>query len=256
MPILAIFDFDYTVTEDNTDSSYWHLLDQNFKKQQYKKFNNDELTWHQLCNSYMRSINYEDLIETIKNIKLTTGMVELWRKIKSSDSGSKIIIASDSNTEFIKEILEKHALTDLVDEIHTNGFDKNTITITNYEVAFNAKRDKECPNNCHKAHMCKGDITRKLIKKYVQNTMTGQNNWKIFFAGDGSNDFCGMCAVRDSNLSGKLALGRKGPEDGRGFGLERVLAKKGVDFQGEKFVNFWWRNGDDIIECLAGRNWF
>ena len=255
MPILAIFDFDYTVTEDNTDSSYWHLLDQNFKKQQYNKFNNDELTWHQLCNSYMRSINYEDLIETIKNIKLTTGMVELWRKIKSSDPGSKIIIASDSNTEFIKEILKKHALTDLVDEIHTNGFDKNTITITNYEVAFNAKRDKECPNNCHKAHMCKGDITRKLIKKYVQNTMTGQNNWKIFFAGDGSNDFCGMCAVRDSNLSGKLALGRKGPEDGRGFGLERVLAKKGVDFQGEKFVNFWWKNGDDIIECLAGKDW-
>ena len=103
MPILAIFDFDYTVTEDNTDSSYWHLLDQNFKKQQYNKFNNDELTWHQLCNSYMRSINYEDLIETIKNIKLTTGMVELWRKIKSSDPGSKIIIASDSNSEFIKE---------------------------------------------------------------------------------------------------------------------------------------------------------
>ena len=142
--LLAIFDFDYTISDDNTDTSYWPLLDQTFYKSQYEKFQNSngrgpdnhEFTWHMLCNSFMQSIDYQTLIQTIENIKLVPGIVDLLKKIKEKDSNNKIIIVSDSNTEFIKKILEKNEIGYLIDEVHTNGFDVEKVEITNYEVAF------------------------------------------------------------------------------------------------------------------------
>ena len=84
----------------------------------------------------MQSIDYQKLIQTIENIKLVPGIVDLLKKIKEKDSNNKIIIVSDSNTEFIKKILEKNEIGYLIDEVHTNGFDVEKVEITNYEVAF------------------------------------------------------------------------------------------------------------------------
>lgn len=106
-------------------------------------------------------------------------------------------------------------------------------------LSFTAKRDKPCPYNCHPAHMCKGDITRKLTEKY--------NPTKIFFAGDGRNDFCGMCAVEHDcckkieNDEFRLKLARKG------FSLEKFLKKSGCE---DSFPSFWWSDGFDLIEFL------
>merc|ERR1712142_862958 len=83
---LAIFDFDYTVVDDNTDTCYWSLISNDIKKPLFQQFNNEELTWHQLLNKLMPLLPWSDIIQEIKNIELTPGMRSLFDYLKETES--------------------------------------------------------------------------------------------------------------------------------------------------------------------------
>merc|ERR1711976_1153050 len=209
---LAIFDFDYTVVNDNTDTCYWSLIPDDVKKPLLSKFNSSELTWHQLLNKLMPLLGWQTVIDCVSAIDLTPGMLGLFKFLKTECQDCKICIVSDSNTVFIEKILEVQNIRQFVDEIHTNGIafdDNNCPVVTNYEIAFDAKRSRTCEVNCNSNHMCKGDISEKLHAKYG-------SEYTPFFVCDGGNDYCAMRRL-DSITPKRLNFVR------RGYNLERKI---------------------------------
>ena len=241
---LAIFDFDYTVVDDNTDTCYWNLIKKECKQPLIQQFNNEELTWHQLLNKLMPLLSWNDIIHEIQSIELTPGMRSLFDYLKQTDS--LICIVSDSNTEFINKILEKQGLTDYVTEIHTNGIKlpkegsqkvSNPEVIT-YEKAFESSCGKrDCDNSCNKNHMCKGSVVQQLVEKY--------DDYVSFFVGDGGNDYCAM--KRIEKISGNEGLNFVR----RGYNLEKKLLK--LSDNERSFVNLLWSDANEIKSYLENK---
>lgn len=193
------------------------------------------------CNYLMSLLPIEKVLQANLDIELNPGFPELFQKIKAQNPDNKIIIASDSNTEFISIILNKHNLNHYIDEIHTNGAvynsDKTQLQIITYEKFYSCPRAEKC-DKCNPLHMCKGDISRRMIQKY-------ENCDKVLFAGDGHNDYCGMCTISkiSENSGGNLQAAKLARQ---GFSLERKLKKS----ENLDFPDLWWDNGFDLISYL------
>jgi pyridoxal phosphate phosphatase PHOSPHO2 len=238
---LAIFDFDHTVVDDNTDTCYWSLIPKEVQSPILKQFKNEELTWHQLLNKLMPLLPWNQLISTVETINLTPGMRELFNFLKESDS--IICIVSDSNTEFIKRILNKQGLTDYVREVHTNGIELPSKTdpeakVVTYEKAFGLSGKRECEHNCSVNHMCKGSVVEKLLEKYGQEHIP-------FFVGDGGNDYCAMKRVNRISEKG-MNFVRKG------FNLEKKIMNQ--EPTNREFVNLFWDDAAEITTYLKNES--
>lgn len=234
---LAIFDFDHTVVDDNTDTCYWPQIPKEVQAPIIKQFKNEELTWHQLLNKLMPLLPWNQLVETVERIKLIPGMRELFNFLKETDS--IICIVSDSNTEFIKRILDKQGLSAHVREVHTNGIElpseqEDKAKVVTYEKAFGLSRKRECENNCDVNHMCKGSVVEKLVETYGQEHIP-------FFVGDGGNDYCAMKRVDRISLKG-MNFVRKG------FNLEKKIMNQ--EPENREFVNLFWEDAAEITTYL------
>ena len=236
---LAIFDFDYTVVDDNTDTFYWSYLPEDIKNNFLDKFNEGKLTWHQLLNVLMPLLPWDELIKIVTKIKMTSGILELFDYLIKSDS--IICIVSDSNTEFIKQILKQQNIEKFVKEIHTNGIElpteqQPTVKVVTYEKAFDFYQIRKCDQTCDINHMCKGTVVEKLIEKYPDCVP--------FFAGDGGNDYCAMKRIEKLSENG-LNFVR------RGFRLEAKINK--LPEKDREFVSLFWESGLQIKQFLENQ---
>jgi len=148
---------------------------------------------------------------------------------------AEIIIISDSNSIFISELLEASNLSRYVKKVFTNPAAFNELGKL---VIKPFTHQTECPLSG--PNMCKGKILDDYISSRKQE---GVNFSSIFYAGDGTNDFCPMMRLPSK---GGIALPRKG------YSLVRHISKqeaKGLKIHAEAIEE--WETMEDIISTIS-----
>lgn len=192
---LAIFDFDYTVVSKNTDTEVLELLTTDIPEEieEIRETNCWTIFMGEAFKLlYKDKIDKTSIHKTIIEIPETKGMCKLFRALHN-DFNYDIIIISDSNSIFIQDWLEAHALTGCVKEVFTNPAhydDNGLLLIEPYQYQFECKL---CSRN-----LCKGAV----MKKYIESAeKLGTEYVRVIYAGDGSNDFCPMIKLRAADVA-------------------------------------------------------
>ncbi|XP_060924430.1 pyridoxal phosphate phosphatase PHOSPHO2 isoform X2 [Limanda limanda] len=236
MKTLMVFDFDHTVVDDNSDTWVIRCLpDQTLPdsvKNSYRKGH-----WTEFMGRVMNYIDQEVSPDTVRSvmetIPFTDGMTDLLTFISQNKSTIDCIVISDSNTMFIECILQAAGLHVAVDQVFTNPAKFNELGYLEVQCYHSHDCDR-CPVN-----LCK----RKVLELYL----TGQSDisveyQRIFYVGDGGNDFCPTSCLRRHDV----VMPRKG------FTLEKLLAKRegqepDTSLRARVLA---WSSGTDILQEL------
>ncbi|XP_050533897.1 pyridoxal phosphate phosphatase PHOSPHO2-like isoform X2 [Daktulosphaira vitifoliae] len=185
--MLAVFDFDHTIIDDNSDVIARDLLPLD-KIENLKKFSKDWTQYmQQVFNAlYDMGITPEEIINSIANAQVNKGFPKLLRSLYNNHFD--IIIASDSNSIFIETWLKQNKLDNLIMDIHTNPakIEDGIIKIKQYTTRT------EC-DNCTK-NICKGIILEGYKLKMNQFYK------KTLYFGDGKNDFCPVVKLNKDDI--------------------------------------------------------
>lgn len=195
MKFLLVFDFDYTIVDENSDT--WIV-----------KCAPDSKLPDEIRNSYQKGhwteymgrvfrylgdsgVREEEMKRTMTTIPFTDGMKDLLDFIGKHKSYFDCIIISDSNTVFIDWILKAANVCHLFDEVFTNpaSFDnRGYLTVQN----FHAHDCAKCPIN-----LCK----RKVLEKFLENHLKQKVKYsQILYIGDGGNDLCPVMCLKKGDV--------------------------------------------------------
>ncbi|XP_050429857.1 probable phosphatase phospho2 isoform X1 [Adelges cooleyi] len=176
--MLAVFDFDHTIVNENSDVVARDLLPSEDVPKSSKTYSGK---WTQYMQQVFCSLNNlgtspEEIIDTVSNMCPIEGMPKLIRSLH--ENNFDVIIASDSNSLFINGWLKYNNLDDAVVCVYTNPakIENGLINIEPFTLQTICKL---CTTN-----MCKGNIVEehKLKTNNIYTT--------IVYSGDGKNDFC------------------------------------------------------------------
>ncbi len=184
---------------------------------------------HLHSKSIVRS-DYEAKLE--EDLNLVDGMYECLEGIR--ELGGDIIIISDSNSFFIDHLLEKKEVKHLVDYIFTNPAEfapDGSLRLSPYHLN----------TECHLSgiNLCKGRVLDEFLKeKNASFAFLG-------YVGDGSNDFCPMLRLKESDL----AFARSGEN----FAIASVIRQRAKEGLTLKAQVVWWNDGRDILTAIRER---
>lgn len=177
MSSLAIFDFDRTIVDEDSDATIISKLREKKPPPEWEASNHD---WTPYMNdvfehAYTSGFSPEDILACIGAMRATPGSVELIKALAAE--GWDVLILTDANSVFVSHWLKVHGLVDCVSSIITNRafFVNGRLYI---EPCMRQSACDRCPANlCKSAALaqwlgCRGPYAR------------------IFYAGDGRNDFC------------------------------------------------------------------
>ncbi|XP_051150183.1 thiamine phosphate phosphatase-like protein [Andrographis paniculata] len=179
--IVIIFDFDRTLIDD--DSDQWVLTNMDLTDH----FNQlrDTLPWNSLMDAmlkelYLRGKTVQDIAECLKSVPLHPHIIAAIRSAHAL--GCDLKVASDSNSFYIKTILEHHGIYSCFSEIITNpvSTDGGRLRIFPYQDASSPHGCDLCPPN-----LCKGGVI-----KQIQASMLDGPSKRLIYIGDGKNDLC------------------------------------------------------------------
>jgi len=207
--ILLAFDFDRTITVENSD---FHALELLSKEDQDKLWATcEDGQWQKFVNTVFetlaqRNVSIEEFRNKMKKLGLVNGMPELFKHIMANEDLYDCIIISDANAWFIDIILEENDLKSAVKKIYTNP----TTILENKQLFVkpcHSHNHSSCPHN-----MCKRD----LLQRYIQDiNANGRRYSTVCYFGDSTNDLCACECLGESDF----AFPRKG------FSLEEKLNK-------------------------------
>ncbi len=232
--ILAVFDFDQTLLEHNSDVEIQKLapnggqipeeIHQVAKNQGWTAFVNASLAY-----LHENGVRKEDILNFIRQMPWVDGAVNLIKKLKN-DLKADIIIISDANSIYIDESLKQQGLREYFQEIFTNpaqfGDQNGRLCVTPFT------HQTDC--DLSERNLCKGKVMLDFI---------GHKNYDfVCYAGDGGNDFCPIEKLNANDL----AFVRKG------YALEkkipRMKEKRGLEVKAEII---YWTNGHEILEEIV-----
>ena len=220
--LLAVFDFDHTLVDGNTDTWITKLYEDVKHLQSNKGICWTDKMAEVFRKLHEKSITKLDFEQCLESLPFTDGMKELLTFIATQDI--PCIIISDSNSYFIKYLMEFNDVIHCVKEIHTNPAnwtDSQLLTIQYYHT----HNCSQCPVN-----MCKGDI----LKSYIKNTESAGKT--IMYVGDGRNDYCPTLQMKTSDY----VFAREG------YSLLKLL-KQNAQTQKTQPIVVPWRTGFDIL---------
>ena len=227
--ILLAFDFDNTITEENTCTTAIKLVS---KCVEVKKAKNEE--WNDYMNRVFSlyescAVTPYHLKEALERVPLVAGMLELFNYIDKNKYLYDCVMISNANSFFIYTILNHYGLKPAFNKIYTNRAiqQDGVIKILDCHSHNHAK----CPRN-----LCKGSILAQHIREQKAN---GTPYRKICYFGDGANDFCPafLLAKRD------IVFPRYG------YRLHDMLEDRGYFDKIPAHV-FSWDDGFDILRAL------
>lgn len=234
---LAVFDFDHTIVDGNTDVVARKLLKNEQIPESVREL-------YQTCGwtSYMQEIfkllkKYHISKETVKNaitnIPVVPGMKKLITHLVS-DMNYDAIIISDSNSLFIKYWLEANDMSKYIHNVFTNPAEynkNNLLEIQGYH------EQHVC--NLSTVNMCKGMIMEDFIQ--AQKKINVQYD-HVVYVGDGRNDFCPILRLSTNDI----ACPREG------YVLVDVLEKNKAEKTHQKLLArvCVWKSGQDILNFI------
>eukprot|EP00943_MAST-04B_sp_MAST-4B-sp1_P001363 g1363.t1 len=190
-----IFDFDWTMVNENTDTWVFQQLSPDLYNELMQMRKDDtsgnKLSWQDLMNHGLKKLaskyncGREELKSALNAIPI---FPEIFRMIRiMHQQGHEIIVLSDANEFYIDCILKKHKINYAIKQIITNKSDwvpssssqsKDTLQIK----AYHSKGGHDCslcPQN-----LCKGKVLQQLRDENYRRYK------KFFYVGDGGGDFC------------------------------------------------------------------
>jgi pyridoxal phosphate phosphatase PHOSPHO2 len=199
MSLLVAFDFDYTMTDCNSDSHFVELIgDEQIQQYMYHSYvNNTFPTWTKLVENVLEKLileknkSVEDVRLAVRKSPFPHQMVTLLKTLKEKYN-AKIVIISDANDWMIQQILDANNVSHLVDEIYTHRCSVYA-NETHLKQMFKLEHyiDKhDCQYYCMK-NICKGDIMKQLMSQGGYE--------RVWYVGDGKNDYCAAVQLRPGN---------------------------------------------------------
>ena len=230
---LLVLDFDHTVVDDNTDTYVWRLGEAG-KVPESITGQRDKLWTHLMQDvfNYLFEIGRrpDDILDCIASMKLAPGMDTM---LFSVPENIDIIIISDSNTVFIKHILETRGLYDRIMHIFTNPaeFDPDgRLVVTPFT-------DQDTCNICQR-NLCKGEA----LKTHLDRMIGARRKYdRIMYVGDGKNDVC-PCLKLGKNDAIFARAGFKLEQE-----LKRIQQEKGKKIEAEIVI---WHDANVIFEHI------
>ncbi|XP_073156952.1 thiamine phosphate phosphatase-like protein [Henckelia pumila] len=176
---VMVFDFDRTLIDD--DSDRWVMTNMGLTNLflQLRR----TLPWNSLMDRMLEELHIQgktvnDIAQCLKGIPLHPHVISV---IKSAHSlGCDLKVASDSNTFYIKTILEHHGIYNCFSEIVTNPVlvdSGGRLRIFPCHDVASSHACNLCPPN-----LCKGRVIERIQAE------TGCK--RLIYIGDGMNDFC------------------------------------------------------------------
>jgi len=192
---LLVFDFDHTITDLNTDVEVQKLAPGGEipASSEMRGLYSDK-GWTEFMGAvfsllHENGVSKEDILSLMAGLELTPNMESLLQR-SVEQLAATIIIISDSNTEFIRHILEARRLAHLVDRVFTNPAswtEDGRLTIGPYH------HQESCTLSTK--NLCKGQI----MEDYLQSC--GKSFTHICYVGDGKNDFCPSLRLAEEDVT-------------------------------------------------------
>jgi len=210
---LVVFDFDWTLVEDNSDT---FVLEKLGARQFLESLQREgEASWTRAMD---RSLQYagqhlgaapDSVRSAARETPMDRCVADAVRAL-AADERFDLHIASDANSVFISEILERRGLSGCFKGVHTNP--------AAFEGPLGALRVRaacEEPHGCPLCppNLCKGSVLERLLAE--------GSYARVVYVGDGANDLCPCCRTGPWDL----VLARRSYPDGRAAPLlRRALA--------------------------------
>lgn len=234
---LAVFDFDHTIVDGNTDVVARKLL----KNEQIPE------SVRSLYQTHGWTLYMQEIFKLLKKFHISKEQVKnAITSIPAVPSIKKLIthlvlhvnydaiIISDSNSLFINYWLEANNMSKYFHSIFTNPakYNKNDlIEITGYHEQHVCKLST--------VNLCKGMIMEDFVKEQAKQNIDYES---ILYVGDGKNDFCPILRL----TSNDIACAREG------YVLVDVLEKNKIEKTHQIVLPHIciWKSGDDILNYL------
>ncbi|ORY96772.1 phosphatase phospho-type [Syncephalastrum racemosum] len=188
---LAVFDFDWTVIEADSDDTVLNA----FINEEWKK-SRATTQWTDLMDEALVEIQKSHSLQEIDAVLQSIPLVPMARETLNTlrANGADIVILSDANDHFIKTILKAHGLYDHITSIITNPSyidDQGRLRIKRRIPADAPPHG--CSNACA-VNICKG----RELDQYMMAQEHLFN--RVMYSGDGKNDFCPGTRLKKSDL--------------------------------------------------------
>ncbi|XP_029157515.1 pyridoxal phosphate phosphatase PHOSPHO2 [Nylanderia fulva] len=231
--VLAAFDFDHTVCDDNTDVVARKLLPDERIPEDVKGLYKSS-GWIVYMGRIMEllhenGIDIQQIEDAIVRIPGVAGIEELLLALHAN--GHEIIIISDSNSVFIDRWLRSRRLEHVVSRIFTNPAyydDTGRMRVDMYHTQHTCRLST--------VNLCKGQILMDYIDERREQ---GRRYERIVYVGDGKNDLCPILRLSQTDL----ACPRKG------YALVETLSKLPRDSTTKARV-VQWDDGRDLRHNL------
>lgn len=230
--LLAVFDFDHTIIEDNSDIVVRKLIPCDIIPDKVKNLYKTN-GWTLYMQEIFKLLHKHNITETeirkaMESIPAVEKMDELLKWLK--ESNSEVIIISDSNSFFINHWLAYNDLNRCVTETFTNPAQFNADGLLCIQMYH---RQNWCDISTE--NLCKGSIMENYINRRRNDGVIFD---KVAYIGDGNNDFCPSLKLRKHDLLF--------PRDGFKL-IERI--NNGNTNKVQASIHLW-NDGKDILNIL------
>lgn len=195
MKTLAVFDFDHTIINDNSDTAIFPLVGSGEIPQELKSIQCKDgwTAFMQAMFSFLhdKGVKSEEIMNVVKNLPPVDGMIDLITNLHK-DPNFDLIIISDSNSNFINKWLENHGLVNCFAKVFTNPSEivNDKIIISPYHIQETCKLSTK--------NLCKGQILDEFIESQQESGIVYD---KVIYIGDGVNDFCPVLHLKLTDLA-------------------------------------------------------
>lgn len=234
--LLAVFDFDHTIVDDNTDLIVQKLVSRDKITDDVKKLHRTD-GWTAYMQEIFRllhksGVTHSEIHDAITHTPATPGMAELIQFLYRENV--EVIIVSDANSLFIKDWLCSSSLEYAVERVFTNPacYDKDgCLNIKMYHFQDFCELSTK--------NLCKGHILDLYIEERASIGVTFS---QIAYVGDGRNDLCPCLRLSEKDL----VFPREG------FQLDKLIRgmQEQKDMRMKAKVHIW-KTGSDIIRTIS-----
>ncbi|XP_078501413.1 phosphoethanolamine/phosphocholine phosphatase [Lissotriton helveticus] len=193
---LLTFDFDETIVNENSDDSILRVspsqelpesLRQTFQEGFYNQYMKRVFEYFG-----DKGVRKQDYLKVYEKIPFSPGMLDLFGFLSKNKELFEIILISDANMFGIEGLLRSMGYLSLFRKIFSNPthFDnRGYLTLEPYH----SHNCTQCP-----ANMCK----RKILSEYLtERSQEGIKFEKLFYVGDGANDFCPSVVLTSTDVA-------------------------------------------------------
>ncbi|CAH0730496.1 unnamed protein product, partial [Brenthis ino] len=176
MSSLAVFDFDRTIVNDDSDATIINRLREKKPPPEWEAGNHDWTPYMSdvFEHAYSAGLHPSDILDSIASMRPNPGILELITTL--AKEGWDVLILTDANTVFVNHWLKVHGLQEAITAVITNRafWKQDRLYI---EPCMNQTTCTRCPSN-----LCKSIALTQWTKSRGYS--------RVVYSGDGRNDYC------------------------------------------------------------------